>query len=50
MPVLPLALWDTCPLSLEHAPSTFYFGSKEAPITTMIFFVGGIRILLDYRK
>ena len=30
--------------------STFDLGSKEAPFTTMIFFVGGIRILLDYRK
>ena len=31
-------------------PSTFDLGSKEAPFTTMTFFVGGIRILLDYRK
>ena len=28
----------------------FDLGSKEAPFTTMIFSVGGIRILLDYRK
>ena len=45
-----LALRCTCPLSLEQQSSTIDLGSKEAPFTTMIFSVGGIRILLDYRK
>ena len=50
VPTLPLTLWDTCPLSLEQQSSTIDFGSKEAPFTTLIIFVGGIGILLATRR
>ena len=50
MPTLTLTLRITSPLSLEHPPSTFDLGSREVPFITKIFFMGGIRILLDYRK
>ena len=50
MPTLTLTLRITSPLSLEHPPSTFDLGSREVPFITKIFFVGGIRILLDYKE